>query len=93
MNLLIIGAGNMGLTYGHSFVNSGVVRREQLYFLEKTESKALEVREVSHNRVFTEPGAYLAEMDLIILAVKPQVLESVVRDPAAGPGRFHRGGV
>lgn len=72
MNLLIIGAGNMGLTYGHSFINSGVVSRDQLYFLERTESKAVAVRDVSDNPVFTEPGAYLQNMDLIILAVKPQ---------------------
>lgn len=72
MNLLIIGAGNMGLTYGHSFINSGVVSRNQLFFLERTESKATGIREVSHNPIYTEPGEYLRSMDLIILAVKPQ---------------------
>ena len=72
MNLLIIGAGNMGLTYGHSFINSGVVSRDHLFFLERTASKAAEVRDVSHNPVYTEPGEYIRTMDLIILAVKPQ---------------------
>ncbi len=62
----------MGLTYGHSFINSGVVSRDHLYFLERTESKAGAVQDVSDNPVFTEPGAYLRSMDLIILAVKPQ---------------------
>lgn len=72
MNVLIIGAGNMGLTYGQSFVDASVVSRDKLYFLEKDEAKAIFLDKISNNPLHSEPSVFMKNMDLVVLAVKPQ---------------------
>ncbi len=72
MKVLIIGAGNMGMTYGQGMVNSNVVRPANVYVLDKSEEKRAVVGKISTQPMFTEPGEYVGEVDLIILSVKPQ---------------------
>lgn len=77
MKILIIGAGNMGTTYGEGIIHANVISKKDLYFLEKSESKGPELKDISHNPLMTEPGPYIQEMDMIILAVKPQDFPSL----------------
>jgi len=72
MKVMIIGAGNMGLTFGQSFINASVIHREDLYFMDRNESKTEAIRSLSVHPLSTEPSVIVAEMDLVILAVKPQ---------------------
>lgn len=72
MKVLIIGAGNMGLTYGKSFVNASVVRKEDLYFIDHNAAKAAEIEPISSHPLSVEPGAFVSEVELIVLGVKPQ---------------------
>ncbi|MEL6804028.1 MAG: pyrroline-5-carboxylate reductase, partial [Bacteroidota bacterium] len=72
MKVLIIGAGNMGLTYGQSFVDASVVKREDLYFIDHNQAKADAVARLSAHQLLTEPGSLVSEVELIILGVKPQ---------------------
>ena len=72
MKVMIIGAGNMGLTFGQSFINASVIHREALYFMDRSEAKAEAVRPLSTHPLSTEPSVIVAEMDLVILSVKPQ---------------------
>lgn len=62
----------MGITYARGFLKSHIVDYGNMYILEKSPAKAdhLVSEEVGH--VHGEPGSYISEMDLIVLAVKPQ---------------------
>ncbi len=72
MNILIIGGGNMGLTYAQSFIRSHVATREQTMILEHSEEKAKELKAKGVGNIFSKPGECLPQADLVILAVKPQ---------------------
>ncbi|MEL6661187.1 MAG: pyrroline-5-carboxylate reductase [Bacteroidota bacterium] len=72
MKILIIGGGNMGLTYAKSFLRSHITQQEDMMILEKSPEKAAQLAELSIGSVFGEPQDCLRQADLIILAVKPQ---------------------
>lgn len=72
MKIMIIGAGNMGLTFGQSFINASVIRREDLYFMDRVTSKEARIQPLSTHPLSTAPSVIVAEMDLVILGVKPQ---------------------
>ena len=75
MKILIIGGGNMGLTYAQSFLRSHIVVKEDMMILEKSPKKAEELAKKDIGTVFGTPEECLAKADLIILAVKPQDCE------------------
>lgn len=72
MKILIIGGGNMGLTYAKSLLHAHIVEEENMMILEKSNEKAEQIKILKVGTVFGEPGDYIKKADLIILAVKPQ---------------------
>jgi len=72
MKILIVGGGNMGLTYAKSLLNAHIVNEQNLMLLEKSNEKAEKIKSLQVGTVFGEPDNYIKEADLIILAVKPQ---------------------
>lgn len=72
MKILIIGGGNMGLTYAKSFLRSKITTTSDLMILEKSEEKANLLEAMNLGTVYTKPDTCLHQADLIILAVKPQ---------------------
>lgn len=72
MKILIIGGGNMGLTYAQSFQRSHITRKEDMMILEKSEDKARELARKDIGTVYSRAEDCLTTADLIILAVKPQ---------------------
>lgn len=72
MKILIIGGGNMGLTFAKSFLKTHIVTTENMLILEKSLKKAEELKKLNIGTVHGEPGDYIKTADLIILAVKPQ---------------------
>ena len=72
MKILVIGGGNMGLTYARSFMHSHIVNTENMVILEKSYKKAEELEKLDVGTIYGEPGEYIKSCDLIILAVKPQ---------------------
>ena len=72
MKILIIGGGNMGQTFARSFLSTHIVGADQMFILEKSPEKAKELEGLHLGTVYGEPGAYVQQSDLIILAVKPQ---------------------
>ncbi len=72
MKILIIGGGNMGLTYAQSFLRSHICTTENMMILEKSEEKARQLAQKNIGTVFGRPEECLNGADLIILAVKPQ---------------------
>ncbi len=80
MKVLIIGAGNMGLTYGKSFVNASVVRKEDLFFIDHNAAKQAEIASISHHALMLAPGPQVSEVELIILGVKPQDFPALAQE-------------
>ncbi len=72
MKILIVGGGNMGLTYAKSLLNAHITDEHNLMILEKSDEKAEKIKELNVGTVFGEPDKYIKQADLIILAVKPQ---------------------
>ena len=77
MRILVIGGGNMGLTYARSFLHSHIVTPENMVILEKSLKKSEELKKLQVGTVYGEPGPYIKTCDLIILAVKPQDITSL----------------
>ena len=72
MKILIIGGGNMGLTYAQSFLRSHITIKEDMMILEKSPKKAEELAKKDIGTVYGSPEDCLPHADLIIFAVKPQ---------------------
>lgn len=77
MKILIIGGGNMGLTYAQSFLRSHITSVEDMMILEKSPTKAEELSQKNIGTVYGIPDDCLGKADLIIFAVKPQDSEAV----------------
>jgi pyrroline-5-carboxylate reductase len=72
MKILIIGGGNMGMTYAQSFLRSHITKKQDLMILEKASGKATELARQDIGTICGKPEECLAQADLVILAVKPQ---------------------
>ena len=72
MKILIIGGGNMGLTYAKSFLRSHIADKDQMMILERSAEKATELSRLDVGTIYGSPDGCLENADLIILAVKPQ---------------------
>ena len=72
MKILIVGGGNMGKTYADSFLSNHAINPEDLYILEHSTDKVKYFESLGFKNVFCEAGKYIENIDLVILAVKPQ---------------------
>ncbi len=72
MKILIIGGGNMGMTYAQSFLRSHITDKANMMILERSPEKASIVANTGIGTVCNHPGDCLSHADLIIFAVKPQ---------------------
>jgi pyrroline-5-carboxylate reductase len=72
MKILILGGGNMGMTYAQSFLRSRIVTADNLMVLCRTYEKANQLSQTHEGRFFSDPRHCVPEADLLILAVKPQ---------------------
>src|SRR5699024_2868213 len=72
MKILVIGGGNMGLTYALSFLNSQVVAPKDMMILEKSSDRVQELNKLKIGKIFNKFEDCIPLADLIILAVKPQ---------------------
>lgn len=72
MNILIIGGGNMGATYAHSFLRSHVTSVETMRILERDPAKAAALAKRGIGAVSVDAADVVPDADLVVLAVKPQ---------------------
>lgn len=72
MKILILGGGNMGLTYAQSFLRSRIVTTDNMMVLCRTYEKANHLSQNHEGRFFSDPSLCVPDADLCILAVKPQ---------------------
>lgn len=72
MKVLVIGAGNMGLTYARSIAKSGYLKKEDLLVYDKSEELKETLRKAEDNfEVADTLEESLPFVDIIFLAVKP----------------------
>lgn len=72
MKVLVIGAGNMGLTYAESIAKSGYLKKEDLMIFDKSIELRETLRESKENYVVYDTlEESLPVADIIFLAVKP----------------------
>lgn len=69
---MIAGGGNMGRTYADSFTANQTVAKADLYILEHYEEKVAAFAQAGYTNTYASGGSWVADMDLIVLAVKPQ---------------------
>ncbi len=72
MKILVIGGGNMGLTYAQSFLHSRITNKEDMMILEKSPKKAETLALKDIGTVYGNAEDCIAKADLVIFAVKPQ---------------------
>lgn len=72
MKVLIIGAGNMGKTYARSFLSSRFIEAKDLFILIGKKMPVELPVEIPKNNIQSQAGEFISEVDIIILAVKPQ---------------------
>lgn len=72
MKVLIIGFGNMGQTYASSFTSSGFVNPNDIFVLSRRDIEKKKRYSVNKANFFTNASELIFDVDIIILAVKPQ---------------------
>lgn len=71
MKVLVIGAGNMGLTYAEGMAKSSLLNRRNLMIFDKSAEVITTLSKVDHFDVFDNIEDCLPEADVVFLAVKP----------------------
>lgn len=78
MKIAIIGCGNMGLTYARSFLQYHKANKNNLILVEKNEDSFNKLKASDIAKVTLGVNEEVLNADVIILAIKPQDLNSVV---------------
>ncbi|MCR8666321.1 pyrroline-5-carboxylate reductase [Aestuariibaculum sp. M13] len=79
MKVLVIGAGNMGLTYAEGMSKSKLLKKKNIMVLDKSEEKLEELHQISHFDAFSELKDCVPQADIIFIAVKPYHAEGVFK--------------
>lgn len=79
MKILIIGGGNMGLTYARAFLHAHIVKYDNMLILEKDKENVRKLSDQQVGILYDVPGDYIKNADLIILAVKPQDFQALAQ--------------
>ncbi|GLB48362.1 pyrroline-5-carboxylate reductase [Neptunitalea lumnitzerae] len=71
MKVLVIGAGNMGLTYAQAMSKSRFLKKKDLMILDNSPEKLLSLEKIEHFDVYDQLDLCLPKADIIFVAVKP----------------------
>ncbi|WP_027002254.1 pyrroline-5-carboxylate reductase [Hugenholtzia roseola] len=77
MEILIVGAGNMGKTYAESFLLSQSITKDDLLILERAPEKVEALQANGYRHVICEPSPLMGQVKLVILAIKPQDIKGL----------------
>ncbi|MAN58729.1 MAG: pyrroline-5-carboxylate reductase [Flavobacteriaceae bacterium] len=80
MKVLVVGAGNMGLTYAEGMVKSPFLNRRNLMIYDASPEKTLTLSKIPHFDVFEKLEDALPLADVVFIAVKPFHSESLFAD-------------
>ena len=79
MKVLVIGAGNMGLTYAEGMSKSKLLKKKNIMVLDKSDEKLEELHQISHFDAFNELKDCVPKADIIFVAVKPHHAEELFK--------------
>jgi len=79
MKVLVIGAGNMGLTYAEGMSKSRLLNKKNIMVLDTSEEKLEELHQMSHFDAFSELKDCVPQADIIFIAVKPFHAENLFK--------------
>jgi len=71
MKVLVIGAGNMGLTYAEGMAQSPLLNRRNLMIFDVSAEKLSSLDKISYFDVYENLGDCLPKADIVFVAVKP----------------------
>lgn len=80
MKIAIVGCGNMGMAFARSFIQFDLVKKENLFLIEKSEARCEILQNAKEGVVVRTIDAKLGETDLVILSVKPQDFSAVAQE-------------
>ena len=84
MKVLVIGAGNMGLTYAKGMSKSKLLKKENIMVLDTSEEKLEEVHQMSNFDAHRNLEDCAPDADIIFIAVKPHHAEQLLVSIMAG---------
>lgn len=79
MRVLVIGAGNMGLTYAEGMSKSKLLKKRNIMVIDSSEEKLEALGKLSHFDTFEKLEDCVPEADVIFMAVKPYHAEDVFK--------------
>src|SRR5690554_6442256 len=71
MKVLVIGAGNMGLTYATSIGESKILGNRDLLIMDASEEKVKSLEEIEYFDVYDRIEDCIEKADIVLVAVKP----------------------
>lgn len=80
MNILVIGAGNMGLTYAEGMMSSPLLGRKKLKIYDTDPVKIKKLQTENNFDVYDSLSGCLPSADLIFIAVKPYHCEGLFKE-------------
>ncbi len=78
MKILVIGAGNMGLTYAEGMSKSKLLKKRNIRVLDTSAEKLEELKKDSKFDTYKELGDCVPQADIIFIAVKPYHAEELM---------------
>lgn len=79
MKILVIGAGNMGLTYAHGMVQSDLLKEKSVMILDSDAEKIATLRAEGTFDVYEKLEDCLPQADIVFIAVKPYHSDGVFK--------------
>lgn len=80
MKVLLIGAGNMGLTYAEGMAKSSLLNRRNLMIFDKSADVITSLSKLDHFDVYDDIEECLPEADIVFLAIKPFHCDSLFEE-------------
>lgn len=80
MKIAIVGYGNMGKTYAGSFIHSRFIKADDIFVFSRSIPVEKDALSIPNVNFFTTVNAKISEVDIVILAVKPQDFDLVATD-------------
>lgn len=80
MKTLIIGYGNMGQTYANSFVSSRFIAPADISILSRSTVENKNLYTINKSNFHTTPSSTIFDVDIIIIAVKPQDFTALAKE-------------
>lgn len=80
MKTLIIGYGNMGQTYANSFVSSRFIASSDILVLTRNTIESKNRYTIQECNFHTKPSIAIFDVDIIIIAVKPQDFDTLAQE-------------